>query len=39
MNEVLELVGVVKELEQGLLEIARKLGEIATEMWELYKTQ
>ena len=38
MGEVMELSNIALQVQQGLLEVARKLGELATELYEINKT-
>ena len=39
MGEVVELSNIALQVQQGLLEVARKLGELATELYDVIKTQ
>ena len=38
VSDTLELLNIIKELENSILEISRKLGEMASEAWEIYKS-
>jgi len=38
MGEVMELSNIALQVQQGLLEVARKLGELATELYDVTKT-
>ena len=38
MGEVVELSNIALQVQQGLLEVARKLGELATELYDVTKT-
>ena len=38
MGEVMELSNIALQVQQGLLEVARKLGELATELYDVFRT-